>query len=103
MPSLTASVQVISPNPRNRSQGYPSISLRRKAVWYVTTYANADQTGRDVHLSSMAPTSVERAYHKIWGAVKGRKVIQHLGGPWAATEVSERPQLNSEAAPAGCG
>jgi hypothetical protein len=31
---------------------------------------NADRAGRDVHLSSIPPTSVDRAYHKIWGAVK---------------------------------
>jgi hypothetical protein len=32
---------------------------------FVMRYLNADRAGMDVHLSSMAPTSVERAYHKI--------------------------------------
>ena len=71
MPSLAASVQVISPKPRNRSQGYPSISLRRKAVCYVMRNVNSEPASTDVHLWSAARASVNRAYHRIWGWVKG--------------------------------
>jgi len=47
-----------------------------KKVSYMMRNLNADGAGMDVHLSSMAPTSMNRAYHKIRGAVK-------KGGPTA--------------------
>ena len=34
---------------------------------------NADRAGMDVHLSSPAPDSVDRGYHKIWRPVKGSR------------------------------
>jgi len=74
MPSLAASVQAISPRPRNRSQGYPSISLRRNAVCYVMSYVNPEPSRRIVYLWSPAPVSVPPGYHKICGAVKGSKI-----------------------------
>jgi hypothetical protein len=52
------------------------------SVYSVMSYANSDRASMDVHLSSMAPTSVERAYQKIWGAVKESNRPQRLGGGW---------------------
>jgi hypothetical protein len=49
-------------------------SWERRRMVFVMRYVNADRAGMDVHVSSMAPTSVERAYHKILGAVKGSEV-----------------------------
>ena len=54
------------------------------------SYLNSERAGRDVYLSSMAPTSVDRAYHKIWEAVKESNRPHNLGGQLAATEVEER-------------
>ena len=34
------------------------------------SYLNSDPADMDVYLSSSAPASVDRGYHKIWGAVK---------------------------------
>jgi hypothetical protein len=36
---------------------------------------NAEVAGRDAHLSSMAPTSVDRAYHKIWRRITARRSL----------------------------
>jgi hypothetical protein len=36
----------------------------------VMRYLKADRAGRNVYLSSPAPASVDRAYHKSWGWVK---------------------------------
>ena len=36
-------------------------------------YLNPDQTSKNIHLSSPAPDSVGRTYHKILGAVKERR------------------------------
>ena len=44
-------------------------------VYSVMRKVNADCAGMNVHLSSMALTSLDRAYHKIRGRVKGSRVM----------------------------
>jgi hypothetical protein len=51
---------------------------------------NSEPVGSDVHIWSPPPSSVDRAYHKIWGAVKGANRPHDLGGRWPAPEVEER-------------
>jgi hypothetical protein len=38
---------------------------------FVMRKVNADEAGRDVHISLPVPASVDRGYHRILGAVKG--------------------------------
>jgi len=48
-----------------------------------------------VYISSPAPDSVDRAYHKIWRPVKGMPRPQHLGAGAKPTESEKRPEVNS--------
>jgi hypothetical protein len=45
---------------------------------------NADRAGMNVHLSSMAPTSMGRDYHKILEAVKAGRITHDLWGSRAS-------------------
>jgi hypothetical protein len=43
-------------------------------------YLNSEPAGGDVYLSSMAPTSVDRAYHRILEGIKGRRITPPFWG-----------------------
>ena len=49
-------------------------------------YTKSDRAGGDVHLSAMAPTSMDRAYHKVWEWVKG---IAPTATSWGWGETDE--------------
>jgi len=54
---------------------------------FVMRYMNHDRGRRNIHLSSSAPNSAGRGYHKVWGRVKGTPRPHYVEGWWAATEV----------------
>jgi len=63
---------------RGRAQGKRKVSELMRNL-------NSDAASVDVHIWSPAPVSVVADYHKIWGPVKGGRVVPRLEGKHETT------------------